>query len=110
MSAESRTCRRFSLAGPSHEWAILALAVGGFNFALMPCIGGLYDWSAVPVGLAGLVLAWYALLRARGPARGRPVEHRPGRTVICVSAVVNTLFVLKIALDILWTGHEPLLG
>ena len=110
MSRQERAIERLTLSGARYEWAAVALAVGAVNVTVMRCTEGLYGWGAVPAGLVGLALGWYALLRAPGLPPGRPNEGFAGLLVICLAVVLNTLFMLGIACSVLWTGHDPLLG
>jgi hypothetical protein len=83
--------------------AMVGLAISIFNSMSLSCACGHLDFVCLPGNLIGLALAWYALL----------VHTKIGifkRSGIDAACVFTTLILFKNIADILWLGHNPVLG
>ncbi len=82
---------------------LAALAASFVNVMLTSCLCGYLSAISLPGGLAAAGTAWLAFVRYRG-------RNPLFRVFLVLATSLTTVLLAKAAVDILWFGHEPLLG
>ena len=82
---------------------LAALAASFVNAMLTSCICGYLSAISLPGGLAAAGTAWLAFVRYPG-------RNPLFRVFLVIAASLTSVVLAKAAADILWFGHDPLLG
>lgn len=83
------------------EFAALGFCLSFMTWQLMSCICGRFDAYALICAVPGVLLAWIGLVR------NQTTQFWP-RLGFGFVTVASTFLLLKVVVDVLWTGHEPL--
>jgi hypothetical protein len=79
------------------------LLVALFNYSVFACGGGYVGMWGLPGNILAVGLAWYGIIR-------HGVDHPSIRLFLVGAAAVTTVMLLKNGLEIMWFGHNPVLG
>ncbi len=82
------------------------MSLCGFTLTLLvylldPCICFRFDGFGLVGAIPGALLAWIGLIKNES-------MRLPARFGFGLLAIATTFLLLKVTVDVLWTGHEPL--
>jgi hypothetical protein len=83
------------------DYSVLGFTLSLFVWLMMPCLCGHHGGHALLGAVPGALLAWVGLVKNQS-------THIITRCGLGVATVATTFLLLKVMMDILWTGHEPL--
>lgn len=92
-----------AIASKPDQTATLGFALSLFVWLMMPCLCGHYGAHALIGAVPGALLAWTGFTRNQS-------TRLIARCGFALVVIATTFLLLKVVLDILWTGHEPLLS
>lgn len=88
-------------ASKSATAAVVSIALSLFTWQMMSCMCGHLDAASFIGILPGVLLAWGAQVRSQSPGFWPRIGFGS-------CTVVTTFLLLKVTMDVLWAGHEPL--
>lgn len=87
----------------SRTVGIMAILIGVGSYLLLSCACGHMERLSLIGSLPAFALAWVAFLMRK--------DSRPAtRIVVALACLVTTIVLMKNLMDVLWLGHDALLG
>lgn len=88
-------------ASRAAQLSALGLGLAIFVWMMMSCICGCFDGYALLGAVPGACLAWTAMIQNIS-------SRLMARSGFALVTIVTTFLLLKVIVDILWTGHGPM--